>query len=86
MPTIDRRRKREIVMSMKDHWAIREHRLDSDRRCEEIEWTLNAIAGAIFTGRLPPDDAFAWGRIAAREAALLGAARVGAAAVDGSMA
>jgi len=39
------------------------------RRNEEIDWMLNAIAGAIATGKLPPDDAFAWARIAAHEVA-----------------
>jgi hypothetical protein len=37
------------------------------RRNEEIDWMLSAIAGAIAAGRLPPDDAFAWARIAAYE-------------------
>ncbi len=37
------------------------------RRRQEIEWTLNAVAGAIAAGKLPPDDAFAWARIAAFE-------------------
>jgi hypothetical protein len=37
------------------------------RREEEIDWMLNAIAGAIASGKLPPDDAFAWARIAAYE-------------------
>ena len=37
------------------------------RRDEEIDWMLQAIAGAIATGKLPPDDAFAWARIAAHE-------------------
>ncbi len=35
---------------------------------------LLTIASAIATGKLPPDDAFAWARIAAYEAAALGAA------------
>ena len=36
-------------------------------REEEINWTLEAIAGAIAAGKLPPDDAAAWARIAAFE-------------------
>ncbi len=43
-----------------------------DWRQEELEWTLTAIAGAIIAGKLTPDDAFAWARIAAYEAAALG--------------
>jgi hypothetical protein len=38
-----------------------------ERRTEETDWLLNAIAGAIAAGKLPPDDAFAWARIAAIE-------------------
>jgi len=34
-------------------------------RCREVERMLIAIARAIAYGRLPPDDAFAWARIAA---------------------
>jgi hypothetical protein len=37
------------------------------KREEEIDWTLQAIAGAIASGKLPPDDAAAWARIAACE-------------------
>ncbi len=37
------------------------------RRIEESSWLLDAIAGAIASGKLPPDDAFAWARIAACE-------------------
>lgn len=47
-----------------------------DERDEQREWreeeqerTLMAIAGAIVSGRLTPDDAFAWARIAACEVA-----------------
>ena len=36
-----------------------------DGRSRETEWMLIAIARAIANGRLPPDDAFAWARIAA---------------------
>jgi hypothetical protein len=38
-----------------------------ERHEAEIVSTLEAIAGAIAAGRLPPDDAFAWARIAACE-------------------
>ena len=37
------------------------------RGIQEAEWMLKAIASAIVIGRLPPDDAFAWARIAASE-------------------
>jgi len=37
------------------------------RHAEETDWMLQAIAGAIAAGKLPPDDAFAWARIAACE-------------------
>jgi hypothetical protein len=57
-------------MNSKHSRAIREQKLaDLERHREEVEWTLNAIVGAIVTDRLPPDDAFAWARIAAREVA-----------------
>jgi hypothetical protein len=36
-----------------------------NERSRETEWMLIAIARAIANGRLPPDDAFAWARIAA---------------------
>jgi hypothetical protein len=50
--------------------ATHQHSLiDPDRHREEVDWMLNAIAGAIATSRLPPNDAFAWARIAAHEAA-----------------
>ena len=42
-----------------------------DRHRTEAEMTLAAIACAIALGRLPPDDAFAWARIAAGEARIL---------------
>jgi hypothetical protein len=49
--------------------AIRQNSfIDSERRREEVDWMLSAIAGAIFTSKLPPNDAFAWARIAAQEA------------------
>ena len=47
-------------------------RLDEERRREEVDWMLNAIVGAIVTGKLPPDDACAWAKIAAHEVELLG--------------
>jgi hypothetical protein len=40
---------------------------DAARRRQEIEWTLDAVVGAIVAGKLPPDDAAAWARIAAYE-------------------
>ena len=43
-------------------------------RSREAERMLTAIARAIAVGRLPPDDAFAWARIAA---SLVRAARPG---------
>jgi hypothetical protein len=49
-----------------------ERETNSTRLREHAESTLNAIAGAISTGRLPPDDAFAWARIAACETEILG--------------
>jgi hypothetical protein len=46
--------------------------IEEARHRMEAEMTIGAIAGAIAMGRLPPDDAFAWARIAAREARILG--------------
>ena len=43
------------------------------KRREEIDSTLSAIAGAIAAGKLPPDDACAWAKIAAYEVEQLGA-------------
>jgi hypothetical protein len=43
--------------------------VDPERRREEVDWMLSAIVGAIVTDKLPPNDAFAWARIAAHEAA-----------------
>ena len=37
----------------------------ANERSREIELMLTAIARAIAAGRLPPDDAYAWARIAA---------------------
>jgi hypothetical protein len=42
--------------------------IDRERRREEVDWMLSAIAGALVTSKLPPNDAFAWARIAAQEA------------------
>jgi len=42
------------------------------KRREEIDWMLDAIAGAIVAGKLPPDDACAWAKIAAYEVEMLG--------------
>lgn len=42
------------------------------KRREEIDWMLNAIVGAIIAGKLPPDDACAWAKIAAYEVEMLG--------------
>jgi hypothetical protein len=38
---------------------------------QEIEYTLSAVVNAIAAGKLPPDDAYAWARIAAFEATAL---------------
>jgi hypothetical protein len=40
-------------------------------RREETDWMLNAIVGAIVSGKLPPDDAAAWAKIAAYEVEML---------------
>jgi hypothetical protein len=45
----------------------------SARRRAEAAWILDAIVGAIVTGKLPPDDACAWAKIAAYEIEQLGA-------------
>ena len=59
-------------MSSTNTGASRQHSfIDPERRREEVDWMLNAIAGAIVTSTLPPNDAFAWARIAAHEAARL---------------
>jgi hypothetical protein len=72
-------------MHTNNRWATRKRRLlQMERHREEVEWTLNAIVGAIVTGKLPPDDAFAWARIAAREVATLLPVSVRAAAADAS--
>ena len=42
--------------------------VDEARHRMEAEFTLEAIAGAIAAGALPPDDAYAWAQIAAFEA------------------
>ena len=41
------------------------------RHRDEIEFTLTAVVNAIESGKLPPDDARAWARIAAYEARAL---------------
>ena len=66
-------------MSSTKTGASRHHSFDPERRREEVDWMLNAIAGAIVTSKLPPNDAFAWARIAAHEAARL---KMPAGAVD----
>ncbi len=54
-------------------WAIPNDASDnSAKRREEIDWMLSAIVGAIAAGKLPPDDAFAWAKIAAYEVEMLG--------------
>jgi hypothetical protein len=45
------------------------------RRREEVDWMLDAIVGAIAAGKLPPDDACAWAKIAAYEVEALGLPR-----------
>lgn len=56
-------------MSVSVPWASpNEADENNAKRREEIDWMLNAIVGAIATGKLPPDDACAWAKIAAYEA------------------
>jgi hypothetical protein len=50
-----------------------EHRVT---RRDDLDWMLAAIANAIAVGRLPPDDACAWARIAVSEVEMLGVAGV----------
>jgi hypothetical protein len=60
-------------MDTNKHWSFLSESSDDENRHQlEIEWTLSAIANAIVAGTLPPDDAYAWGRIAASEARQLG--------------
>ncbi len=60
-------------MNMMMPWAIpNDASENSAKRREEIDWMLSAIAGAIVAGKLPPDDAFAWAKIAAYEVEMLG--------------
>jgi hypothetical protein len=40
---------------------------EEEERSREAERMLTAIARAIASGRLPPDDAYAWARIAASQ-------------------
>jgi hypothetical protein len=51
--------------------AARCQHVDQTRHRVEVEFVLDAIAGAIATGKLPPDDAYAWARIAADEVKIL---------------
>ena len=44
----------------------------SGKRRAEIDSLLDAIVGAIAAGKLPPDDACAWAKIAAVEVEQLG--------------
>lgn len=44
----------------------------SAKRRAEIDSLLEAIVGAIAAGKLPPDDACAWAKIAAYEVEQLG--------------
>ena len=44
----------------------------SSKRRAEIDSLLEAIVGAIAAGKLPPDDACAWAKIAAVEVEQLG--------------
>jgi hypothetical protein len=57
----------EVVMHTRRPTAISDRRDDLERHDAEINWMLDAIVGAIVAGRLPPDDACAWARIAAHE-------------------
>jgi hypothetical protein len=52
--------------------GVRYTDVPDERRAREAERLLTAIAGAIVVGGLPPDDAFAWARIAAYEVKALG--------------
>jgi hypothetical protein len=54
----------------KDDGLTDDSMLQADRSTD-AEWTLTAIASAIAVGHLPPDDAFAWARIAVYEAEFL---------------
>jgi hypothetical protein len=60
-------------MDTNRRWSLlSESSVDEDRHRTESDWILSAIAGAIVAGTLPPDDAFAWARIAASDARHLG--------------
>jgi hypothetical protein len=66
----------EVVMGAKLPGVMFED-VDGDineRRRAEADWTLDAIVGAIAAGKLPPDDAAAWAKIAAYEIEMLGLA------------
>jgi hypothetical protein len=63
----------EVVMSERVPWVTSSETGDSNaKRREEIDGMLDAIVGAIVAGRLPPDDACAWAKIAAYEVEMLG--------------
>ena len=65
--------KRELFMSVKESRVAFSAVDDSDdRRRAETDWVLDAIVGAIVAGKLPPDDACAWAKIAAYEVEMLG--------------
>jgi hypothetical protein len=60
-------------MDTNERWSLLIECSDDEHRHQlEIEWTLTAITNAIAAGTLPPDDAYAWARIAASEARQLG--------------
>jgi hypothetical protein len=56
----------EVFMSAKVRRRIPIHADENSvKRREELDAMLTAIANAIAAGTLPPDDAWAWARIAA---------------------
>jgi hypothetical protein len=61
----------ESVMPKKQppggNWRVIHGENVENERFRETEWMLTAIARAIAVGRLPPDDAYAWARIAASQ-------------------
>jgi hypothetical protein len=64
---------REAVMSVRVPRVTSSEAGDTEaKRREEIDWMLDAIVGAIVAGKLPPDDACAWAKIAAYEVENLG--------------
>jgi hypothetical protein len=50
-----------------DWEVIYRENFEEEERSREAERMLTAIARAIANGRLPPDDAYAWARIAASQ-------------------